>query len=71
METNTDHLAALYTRRSHERARLDASRTDAERKIRAVWVAGIDREIASEDARLGMAAPEPMTDDELMAALTA
>ena len=71
--TDNGHLAALHIRLSHERLRLVAAETKAEREIRAVWVAGIEREIAAELAHLGMdgGAAHDMTDDELLAALDA
>lgn len=70
--TDLTHLNALNLRLSHERVRLDASRTAGERASRQVWVAGIEREIAQERVFLGLgeavATPE-MTDDELLAEL--
>ena len=71
---NRTHLDALQIRRSHELSRLNAARTEGERELRRVWLAGIDKEIASElkFLDLGDALFEPeMTDDEILAALTA
>ncbi len=72
--TDLSHLDALNLRLSHERARLVASKTKSERQLRVVWVAGIEREIASEMAFLGISEPVDdctMTDEELLAALGA
>ena len=69
---NTDHLAALSLRLSHERGYLAAAKTEGERALRRVWIAQIERERAAELARLGMPADadlSPMTDDELLAEL--
>lgn len=67
------HLNALHVRLSHERARLPATRSQRERKLRLVWIGQIQREIAAELAFLGLPAdsvdgPE-MTDDGLLAEL--
>lgn len=72
--TDTSHLAALETRLAHERARLALAATPREREARAVLVAQIVREIEGERAFLGLAVAArlpPMSDDDLMAALTA
>lgn len=64
----SDHLAALELRLSHERVRLQQAKTPAERELRQVWVAQIEKEIAGE--REFISEPD-MTDDELLAALNA
>lgn len=64
MARDTDHLAALYTRLSHERAHLAAEKTSAGRALRNVWIEQIRREIAAEEQFLSVGAVE-MTDDEL------
>lgn len=61
------HLNALELNLSHERARLANAKTDAERASRSVWVAQLEREIASE--RKFFAVELSLTDDELMAEL--
>jgi len=66
------HLNALETRLSHERAYLAAAKTEGERKLRRVWIAQLEREIAAEKEFLGIAAEpadEEMSLDELHAAL--
>lgn len=65
------HLNALELRLSHERGRLRAAQTDAERTARQVTVDGIEREIAGERKFLGLApqAASAMSDDALMQAL--
>lgn len=67
------HLEALQLRLSHERNRLNNAKSPAERELRSVWVAGIEKEIAHEIAFRGKReAPESyMSDDELLAALMA
>jgi hypothetical protein len=66
-----DHLAALNLRLSNERVRLAAAKTQKERELRSVWVAGIEKEISHEIEFLGQQEPETeLTDDELLAALT-
>lgn len=62
-----NHLDALQLRLFNERQRLAAAKTNAEREMRAVWVRGIEREIASE--REFLSEQPEMTDDELLAAL--
>lgn len=68
-----DHLSVLRLSLSHERARMAAAKTDAERAHRAVWVAQIEREIAGEERFLGVGVdPGPtLSDDDLLAALGA
>jgi len=65
----TDHLDALNTRLAHERDRLANAKTARERALRSVWVAGNEREIASERKFLGLAEIDAMSDDELLAEL--
>lgn len=67
------HLDALYLSRSNEKRRLDAAKTQAERELRTVWLAQIDKEIEGERKFLGM---EPdfvsnlsIDDDELLNSL--
>lgn len=57
--TDHSHLIALITRLGHERARLANARTDHERALRTVWVAQLEREIAGEEALLGIAPMDP------------
>jgi len=52
--TDLSHLNALQVRLSHERVRLANATTDRERQMWAVWVAGIEREIAEEHRFLGI-----------------
>lgn len=69
---DTSHLVALVSRLTAERGRLDAARSLAERQQRAVWVAGIEREIADERRFLGLPdepPPDDLSDDDLLAAL--
>ena len=68
--TNYSHLDALQTRLSHETLRLNASKTNAEREMRQVWVNGIKREIAGEKKFLGLDKFEAMSDDQLLAELS-
>ena len=68
------HLDALNIRRSHERNYIAVAKTDREIALRRVWLVQIEKEIADEEAFLGLTPgadlPE-MTDDELLAALAA
>lgn len=68
---NTAHLDALNLRLSHERSRLAAAKSQKEKTMRAVWVAGIEKEIAQERVFLGLTdvTEVEMTDDELLAEL--
>lgn len=45
---DTSHLKALELRLSNERVRLSNARTEDEKKMRQVWVAGIEKEIEQE-----------------------
>lgn len=68
----TEHLNALETRLSHERQYLALAKTNAERELRKVWIAQIEKEIVGERKFLGMPdSPEDieMSDDELLAEL--
>lgn len=62
------HLDSLRMRLSHERVRLAGAKTQAEKDLRGVWAAQLEREIAAERQFLGLP-PEPplpdLTDDEL------
>ncbi len=61
------HLDALNLSLSHERSRLANAPTEAERRLRAVWVAQLEREVAAEQKFIGECAPAPdMTDAELL-----
>jgi hypothetical protein len=69
--TNTEHLDSLNFRLTRERSQLAAAKTSAERDLRAVWVAQLEKEIAGEREFLNLA-PAPdcgFSDDELAAAL--
>ena len=67
------HLDALHARLGHERARWCMAKTAAERELRRVTVAGIEREIESELEFLGFEKLTPaelaMSNDELLAEL--
>ena len=64
----TDHLTALSRRLGNEKAALAVATDSQEIALRTVWIAQIEKEIASEYAFLGI---EPMSDDELLAELMA
>lgn len=66
-----NHLDALNLRLSHEKSRLANAKTEAEKELRRVWVAQIEREISGELNFLGKSEPElpEMSDDELLAEL--
>jgi uncharacterized lipoprotein YddW (UPF0748 family) len=69
--TDASHLSALRVRLSNEREYLRRAKTDAERKLRGVWIAQIEREIAHEERFIAERAELPeISDDELLAALT-
>ena len=65
------HLDALEAGLSHERARLAQAKGEGERQLRTVWVAQLEKEVATERAFLGLTeCPEDnMSDAELLAAL--
>lgn len=65
----TTHLDALRLRLSNERVRLANARTAGERELRAVWVAGIEKEIRCEMAGKFSDTLPTMTDAELLAEL--
>lgn len=67
--TDFSHLHALETRLEHERVRRDASKNGQELALRNVWVAQIEREIASERSFLGLDKIDGMADEELLAEL--
>lgn len=67
---NTEHLDALQLNLSHERARLHAATSPAEREMRSVWVAQLEREVAAERALLGLPEPDDVSDDDLLRDLT-
>lgn len=69
--TDTTHLNALNLRLSNERVRLANAKTEKEREMRAVWVAGIEKEIEDELAFLEKQPVElpEMTDEQLLAEL--
>lgn len=62
------HLNALQVRLSHERARLQAAKTEQQREVFAVRVAQCEREVTGELKFLGQteSALVEMSDDELM-----
>jgi len=62
------HLEAIELRLSHERMRLAAAATPAERTFRQVWVEQMEKEIAAERAFLGLPVDPTadMSDDELL-----
>ena len=64
----TDHLEALYDRLARESARLAVAKSQPERALRSVWVDQIKREIDGELRFLGV---KDMSDDELLAELSA
>lgn len=71
--TDTAHLDAIYQRLANEQARLDAAKTDRERAFRSWSIGQITKEVTSELNFLGAKAEgaDDMTDDELLAALSA
>ena len=66
------HLDSLRLRLSKERGYMATAKSTAEKKLRAVFIRQIEKEIAGEMAFLGKADNLPeMSDDELLAALNA
>lgn len=61
------HLDALIQRSANERQRLNASKTDAERIQRQVWVDGIEKEISAEYKFLCIPQPAEMSLEEVFA----
>lgn len=72
--TDLGHLSALEDGLFRERQYLAAEKTEQGRKLRAVWVAQKEKEIAAERKFLGMPATLDevlMSDDELLVELMA
>ena len=72
MTTDRSHLNALQVRLSHERGYLVAAKTGSERKLRSVWIAQIEKEIAAERAFIGLVDEGQslkISDEELLAEL--
>lgn len=71
--TDFSHLDAIQLRLSHEREYLANAKTEREREMRRVWIAGIERELAAEYRFLGLQPPtmDEIMDDELLAELMA
>ena len=65
----TSHLNALKVRLSNEKVRLVNAKTRAERDLRTVWVAQIEREIGFEETHTFSDTEVEMSDDDLLAAL--
>lgn len=67
------HLNALETHLSHERTRLANAKSEYEKRMRAVWLAQLEKEIAGEKVFLGIEeteeAPLNLSDAELLAQL--
>ena len=69
---NTTHLTALETRLSNERAYLSKETTEQGKRLRAVWIAQIEKEISNERDFLGLSDNLPdLSVDELYAELAA
>jgi len=68
---NTAHLIALQANLANEQDRLSNANTMEERKLRQVWVAQLEKEIADEKKFLGMddLTGVEMSDSELLAGL--
>ena len=60
-----NHADSLNLLLSNERMRLAFAKTSGERELRAVWVKQLEKELAGETKF------QAMTDDEILAALTA
>lgn len=71
----TSHLVALTTHLINVRARLRAATCLKETELRTVWVRQIEREINSEEIRLGMSVTDfdaqELTTEEILAELDA
>lgn len=70
--TNLSHLDALQLSLSHEKARVEAAKSDRERTWRSHNVMMIEREIAGEYKFLGIAPvtlDDILSDDDLLAEL--
>lgn len=61
-----DHLNALRLRLSNERGRRASAIAPGEIKVRDVWIAQIEREIANEVAREAPEAEVELSDEELL-----
>jgi hypothetical protein len=71
---NTTHLNALQLNLSNEKSRLAVAKNQAERELRTVWVAQLEKEIVAERAFLGMddeESKEVLSDDDLLNELLA
>ena len=72
---NTSHLVALTSHLINERARLRAATCLKETELRTVWVRQIEREINSEEIRLGMSVTDfdaqEMSIEEILSELDA
>lgn len=65
-----EHLDALRLRLSNERERVATARSAKEIELRKVWIRQIENEIAQEENRLHINAPDAdMSDDQLLAEL--
>lgn len=61
------HLNALMVSLSNERARLESSKTEGEKKLRAVWVSQLEKEVEQERKFLGLSDdPKDISDDDLL-----
>lgn len=61
------HLDALEFRLHNERKRLENAKSEYEREMRSVWVAGIEKEIACELKFLGIERrEEPAKSDDVL-----
>ncbi len=62
------HIDALNLHLSNERMRLANAKTDAERELRRVWVAQLEKEIAGEQ-KFSNQQCDNLSDDELLNSL--
>lgn len=69
--TDFTHLDAIQLRLSHERGYLANAKSEREREMRRVWVAGIEKELEAEYRFLGIepVALADISDDDLLAEL--
>lgn len=69
-QADATHLHALLLNLSHERGRLAQASSEPERRLRAVWVAQLEREVSAEEAFLRRMSPLPevveLDDDALL-----
>lgn len=65
------HLDALNLNLSNERSRLANAKSAQEKELRTVWIAQLEKEIAAEQAFLGVVAVDNgiASDDDLLAEL--